>query len=91
VHTTPHNPYVSISEKKPPLRLEPEKKPIHRLLPHLPTEEDPADQHPEKYLEDQGLAVVPQQHQEDDGPRQQVILQIEKFFSMFHVLRLQEI
>ena len=92
VHTTPHNPYVSISEKKPPLRLEPEKKPIHRLLPHLPTAPvPPADQHPEKYLEDQGLAVVPQQHQEDDDRRQQVILQIEQFFSMFHVLRLQEI
>ncbi len=92
VHTTPHNPYVSISEKKPPLRLEPEKKPIHRLLPHLPTAPvPPADQHPEKYLEDQGLAVVPQQHQEDDDRRQQVILQIKQFFSMFHVLRLQEI
>jgi hypothetical protein len=92
VHTTPHNPYVSISEKKPILRLEPEKKPIHRLLPPLSTAPvPPADQHPEKYIEDQGLAVVSQQHQEDDDPRQQVILQIESFFSMFHVLRLQEI
>ena len=92
VHTTPHNPYFSISEKKPILRLEPEKKPIHRLLPPLSTAPvPPANQHPEKYLDDQGLAVVSQQHQEDDDPRQKVILQIESFFSMFHVLRLQEI
>ena len=99
VYTTPHNPYVSISEEKPPLRLEPKKKPIHRhlldpskvmpLLPMAPV--PPADQHPEKYLEDQGLAVDPQQQQEDDDPRQQVILKIESFSSIFHVLRLHEI
>ncbi len=47
VYTTPHNPYVSISEKKPSPRLIPEKNssPFHRALPPLPASPVPtADQ-----------------------------------------------
>ena len=47
VYTTPHNPYVSISEKKPSPRLIPEKNssPFHRALPPLPASQvPPADQ-----------------------------------------------